>query len=407
MASKQKNLSYNAKEIAEFLNELKSGAEASVAKGKRFERFIQRLFKEHPGEYGTQMFEDVWGWYEDWPGKDKDIHKQDIGVDLVAQLRGSGDLCAIQCKLYSKGSHLDKNDVAGFIAAAPPDVFAKRILVTTVEPGPIGQSILEQNKVHVITHFDIAGWGVNFADYEKDPKAHLYDHTKYEPRDYQEKAISDVVEGFKTQAGDNRRGQLIMPCGVGKSVVALWIAEHKDVVPQNGHVLYLVPSIALMGQTMSEWSRQRSRNHQFLGVCSDSKIARVNEDANLSELAMPVTTDPKAIGEFFTTAKESSDLTVVFSTYQSLEAVIKAQKKGAPDFDLIICDEAHRTTGVEGAAFTLVHDSEKLKADRRLYMTATSRIYTDAAKGKAKVGQPHWGCSQWMRKKLTDLSSIN
>ncbi len=385
-----KSLDYAASEIAEFLNDLRAEAQTKTAQGNRFERFVQKLFKEHPGEYGSQMFEDVWRWNEDWPGKDKHTNAQDIGVDLVAQLRGSGELCAIQCKFFTGISRLDKKHIDGFITASPPDTFTKRILVTTVEPGPTCQSVIDRWGVHVITHFDIATWDVNFDAYKEDPEADLYDHTKYEPHKYQKTAISDVVEGFNSQEGDDRRGQMIMPCGVGKSVVALWIAEHEDVVPQNGHVLYLVPSIALMRQTMREWSRQRSRNHQFLGVCSDSKIAKINEDVNLSELAMPVTTDSTALADFLAADTSSADLTVVFCTYQSLEAIIEAQKKGAPGFDLVICDEAHRTTGVEGSEFTLVHDAQKLRAGRRLYMTATSRIYTDAAKKKAKdhEGQP-------------------
>ena len=379
---------YNAEEIAEFLNELRAEADTTAAQGSRFERFIQKLFKEHPGEYGSQMFEDVWRWNQEWPRKDEQGRVGDIGVDLVGQLRGSGELCAIQCKFYSGDSRLSKADIDSFITASPPGLFAKRILVTTVEPGDTCQKVLSNWGVHVITHFDIAGWEVNFANYRTDPDASLYSHTKYEPRDYQERAIRDVVEGFNKQDGPDRRGQMIMPCGVGKSVVALWIAEHKDVVPPQGHVLYLVPSIALMGQTMREWARQRRRDHQFLGVCSDSRIARTAEDADLSELAMPVTTKSKDIAGFLTTGggggSQKPDLTVVFSTYQSLEAITEAQKQGAPDFDLVICDEAHRTTGVEGSEFTQIHNSQKLKADRRLYMTATSRIYTDAAKKKAK-----------------------
>ena len=181
------------------------------------------------------------------------------------------------------------------------------------------------------------------------------------------------------------RGRVIMPCGTGKSVVALWAAE--ELAGLGRRVLYLVPSISLMDQTMREWARQRSLHHRYLGACSDVKVGkRTDHDILIPELAMPVTTDAQKIAsELKPEAPEA--LRAVFSTYQSLPKVIEAQRKhGCPAFDLVICDEAHRTTGVESddssGLFTLVHDEEELRAERRLYMTATQRIYTDAAKAR-------------------------
>ena len=174
-------------------------------------------------------------------------------------------------------------------------------------------------------------------------------------------------------------------------MVALWAAE--KIVGEGGRVLYVVPSISLMGQTMREWSTQRRTDQRYIGVCSDSSAGKSGpEDANLTELSMPVTTNPQAIRKAL--GEDSPDkMTVVFSTYQSLQVIADAQADGAEPFDLMICDEAHRTTGVHKkgkvavSSWLLPHDQTILRADRRLYMTATSRLYSANVREKAKERQ--------------------
>ena len=151
-------------------------------------------------------------------------------------------------------------------------------------------------------------------------------------------------------------------------MVALWAAER--IVGESGRVLYVVPSISLMGQTMREWATQRRTNQQYIGVCSDSSAGKSGpEDANLIELSIPVTTDPQAIADALKT-QTSDAMTVVFSTYQSLQVIADAQADGAAPFDLMICDEAHRTTGVHKkgkdtvSSWLLPHDQTILQADR-------------------------------------------
>jgi len=184
----------------------------------------------------------------------------------------------------------------------------------------------------------------------------------------------------------------VLPCGTGKSVVALWIAER--LAGAGGRVLYLVPSIALMGQTMREWAAQRDPEvpHRYIGVCSDTRAGRNDEDADIAELALPVTTDPERVAEALAGAGPST-MTVVFCTYQSLGVVEQAQRAAAGGaassrFDVAVCDEAHRTTGVHeadaGSHFTLIHDSARIAAAKRLYMTATPRIYTDRLRAKVR-----------------------
>ena len=147
---------------------------------------------------------------------------------------------------------------------------------------------------------------------------------------------------------------------------------------------------------MREWATQRATAHRYVGVCSDTRAGRNDEDASLQELEIPVTTDPPAISDALREAAEDA-MTVVFCTYHSLGIVERAQDEGAPPFDLVLCDEAHRTTGVEAARpresggpgdrtspFVLVHDGERIRAARRLYMTVTPRLYEEVPPGAAR-----------------------
>ena len=176
-----------------------------------------------------------------------------------------------------------------------------------------------------------------------------------------------------------------MACGTGKTFTALKIAE--AIAGTAGRVLYLVPSIGLLSQAMREWSEQRGIDHSYVGICSDTHAGSTSEDASIQELKIPVTTDPSSISHTLQNP-DSDKMTAVFCTYQSLPLIEKAQNDGAPPFDVIFCDEAHRTTGVEApgdktSPFVLVHDADRIRANKRLYMTATPRLYTEGAKTKA------------------------
>lgn len=177
--------------------------------------------------------------------------------------------------------------------------------------------------------------------------------------------------------------------GTGKTFTSLRLTE--DLVPKGGSVLFLVPSIALLGQSLREWSAQRTMPHRYFAICSDTKVGKVEEDYSVSDLSFPATTNTERLVKAIADSQAPDDgITVYFSTYQSIEVVAKAQGAGIPEFDLIVCDEAHRTTGVTLAgdkgesAFVRVHDQSFIKAKKRLYMTATPKIYGDAIKSKAR-----------------------
>ena len=176
-----------------------------------------------------------------------------------------------------------------------------------------------------------------------------------------------------------------MACGTGKTFAALRIAE--AIAGIGGRVLYLVPSISLLQQSMREWATQRAIPHRYIGICSDTRAGKTDEDASLQELEIPVTTDPAKISRALRLSCPEA-ITVVFCTYHSLAIVEQAQDDGAPAFDIVLCDEAHRTTGIEQpgdktSPFVLVHDAQRIRAEKRLYMTATPRLYTEGAKAKA------------------------
>lgn len=362
------------------LERIRSTAPSAFVQGRRFERLFGAALLSHPGEF-RDMFVRVWLW-DDWPGKDG----PETGIDLVAEDR-DGNEWAIQCKNYFN-SRVSTQAVNSFLGKAGP--FHGRLFVSTSRhplPKVGAQNLAKASNCRVLTHGDLDGWPVDWARFVDEPESLVFDDPVYEPHPYQQEAVEAIGGRFQ----DHDRGKLILPCGTGKSVVALWAAER--VVGEGGRVLYVVPSISLMGQTMREWSTQRRTDQRYIGVCSDSSAGKAGpEDANLTELSIPVTTDPEAIrgalGE-----DRPDKMTVVFSTYQSLQVIADAQADGAGTFDLMICDEAHRTTGVHKkgratvSAWLLAHDQSVLQADRRLYMTATPRLYSSNVKEKAKERQ--------------------
>ena len=364
--------------LLEALDRLRSEAENPFAQGRKFERLIKAALSRHPGIYGDR-FQQVWLW-DEWPDKDGG----DIGIDLVAQERDGG-YCAIQCKFFASTSPVPKKQIDSFLAASERHPFTARLIVNT--GGPIQGNTLKtlQNKLipcRVLEQADLAAWPIDWMQFVERPEALQFARKHFEPYPYQQDAIDDVIKGFER----HDRGQLILPCGTGKTAVALWIAERMAGVGKR--VLYLVPSIALMAQTMREWAWQKRLPHRYAGICSDTRVGRTDEDASLLELDMPVGTDSDRITETLR-KQRSGAMLVAFSTYQSLELVAQAQDGGAPEFDLVICDEAHRTTGIEKgeedkpSPFLLVHDAGRIRARKRLFTTATPRIYTDSAKGKA------------------------
>lgn len=360
-------------------------APSNSERGTKFEKLMVRYFELDP--LLAQQYDAVWRWI-DWPDRKG---KPDTGIDLVARERDTGEYTAIQCKFYEPTHTLRKEDIDSFFTASGKNPFTNRIIISTTDKwGKNAEDALEGQTIPVqrIGLAEIADspidWDVSMVD--GDLQIDVSEATRHEPRPHQATAIEKVFDGF---AAGNDRGKLIMACGTGKTFTALKIAERA--AAENGgsaRILFAVPSISLLSQTLREWTAQTQLDLRAFAVCSDTKVSRAAEDINVYDVAIPVTTNAAKLADEMEHRKRAKGLTVVFTTYQSLPVVADAQKLGVAPFDMVICDEAHRTTGVtlEDAAesnFVKVHDEDYLHATRRLYMTATPRIYDDAVKAKA------------------------
>ena len=360
------------------LQQLRSIATSEFHKGRLFERLMKAFFLQDP--VYTGRFSRVWLWSE-WVEYHSSFSGPEIGIDLVAEER-SGGYCAIQCKCYAPGTRISKPLLDSFISAAARDPFSALLIVDTGDDwGANATKTIDSLRLPctVLRFGDLADRPFDWPDVSE-PEKLVYCPEPFLLRPHQKTALKAVVEGFKKED----RGKLIMACGTGKTFTALRIAE--EVAGTGGRVLYLVPSIALFSQAMREWATHKAVPHRYVGICSDTRAGRTSEDASLQELEIPVTTDREKIVSALR-KKRHEEMTVVFSTYHSLPTVALAQAHGAPTFDIILCDEAHRTTGIDKpgdktSPFVLVHDKEKIRATKRLYMTATPRIYTEQAKAK-------------------------
>ena len=365
------------------LNQLRESATSTYLIGNEFERLMKQYLSIDP--LYKERFTDVYLWKE-WAALHTEYDATDIGIDLVARERG-GEYCAIQCKCFAEDTRVSKGQIDSFISASAGELFTKRILVHTgAELGSNVRRTIEPlgADFQVIGYGHLASRPIDWPDLRQEAPEQLdYRPEQFSLRPHQQEAFNDVINGFK----DSDRGKLIMACGTGKTFTALRIAE--DIAGIGGRVLYLVPSIGLFSQAMREWAEQQEVPHRYIGICSDTSAGKKNEDVPIQELEIPVTTGPLKISEALGETDEDA-MTVVFCTYHSLPRIERAQKKGAPPFDLVLCDEAHRTTGIEEAddkaetsPFVLVHNADRIRAKKRLYMTATPRLYTEGAKAKA------------------------
>lgn len=370
-------------------------------KGDRFERLMQSYLKTDP-KY-AYLFKKVWLWNE-FPGRN-DLGGGDTGIDLVA-LTNDGDYWAIQCKCFQENSIIDKPTVDSFLSTSSRQFkneqlktvkFSQRLWISTTNKwGPNATEAIKSQDPPVsrINLYDLQEAPVDWDKLEKGIHGEIARNAKKSLRPHQTEALELTNKHFKKA----ERAKLIMACGTGKTFTSLRIAERET--KGKGLVLFLVPSIALLGQTLREWSADAEEEINAICICSDPEITKKktkNDDSDnfsVVDLALPASTDTKDIVSQFKHIKDSNrkGMTVVFSTYQSIDVIAKAQKEiskiGFDEFDLIICDEAHRTTGVslsgeDESAFTKVHDNKFLKAKKRLYMTATPRLYSDDAKSKA------------------------
>lgn len=394
-------------------------------KGNRFEKVTVNYFRTSK-KYAS-VIDKVWLW-SNFPQAGQ-FGGQDTGIDVVIKTI-TDEYWAVQCKCYDKGTTINKEEVDSFLATSSRTFtvndkkikFSQRIWVETSDKWG-------KNAREAIKNQDPPCIVINAYELEQDKTVdweklgqNLYGakaggttgERKLMP--HQKDALSAAHEHYKT----NNRGKMIMACGTGKTFTSLRLIEQET--GNKGLVLVLVPSIALVNQTLNEWNNFSEKPLMNICICSDKKASQKRNESDDGyndpvDLALPANTKPESIvRQIVSACKKAEGMIVVFSTYQSIDVISKAQKilngeikmdneqltrtfprdktdhidrTRSYDFDFIICDEAHRTTGAtlsgeDESNFVKVHDNNFIKAKKRLYMTATPRLYDVNAKKKAK-----------------------
>ena len=386
------------------LEKIRKQAYSERDKGSKFERLMQRYLQTDP--IYKDRFTDVWLWSE-FPCRGDFAGGKDLGIDIVCRTK-TGDYWAVQCKFYDEDTPITKEDVDTFLSTSGKQFtdyttqqttqFTERLWISTTDnwSGNAKETIRNQQpQVNKIGLAVLEGSAVDWELLASGISGEKALQAKNSIREHQQIALECAHEHFRKAD----RGKLIMACGTGKTYTSLKIAEYET--ESRGLILFLVPSIALLGQTLREWSAQSEKPINSVCICSDSTASQTKaqrEDKSgdtIEDLMLPASTDVQTILHQFKQIKDydCGGLTVVFSTYQSIERIAEAQRvlltNGYPLFDMIICDEAHRTTGVtlkddaDESNFVKVHNNDFIRAKKRLYMTATPKLYGDEAKSKA------------------------
>jgi len=374
------------------LNTYRQASQTEREKGNYFEELIVTYLR-HEATY-ADLYSHVW-LYSDWAKEHQEynLSAKDTGIDLVVKTRGTDEYHAIQCKCYAEDYKLQKKDIDSFFTASGQKPFSHRIIVTTTNiwsDNAEASLFNQQTPVTKIDLHDLENSQIDWSQYQPNQEPVL--KVKYDPKPHQRTAIDSV----KGQLKDADRGKLIMACGTGKTFTSLKLAE--EMAGKGKRILFLVPSLSLLSQTLTEWTQQSKTPLHSFAVCSDSAVGKKRKKDDdivqtfTHELRYPATTEPEKLAAEMTKRHDAQHMSVIYSTYHSIEVISKAQHQyGLDDFDLIICDEAHRTTGSKFAGddesnFVKVHDADFIKASKRLYMTATPRIFGDSAKIKEEQG---------------------
>lgn len=380
--------------LSSLLDTYRAAAQSEREKGNYFEQLVKRYLLTEPSWrdlFGGNVF--LW---EDWRAeciqRGQSDPGPDAGIDLVAveNVAQSPRIFAIQAKFYAEDSKIRKDDgIDSFLSAMGKKPYTDGLLFLTSYDASqhVNELVQQRDKpVQIISLYDLEASQIDWARYQPDGAPVL--KPKKQLRDHQKTALAKVTAGL----AEADRGKLIMACGTGKTYTALKIAE--AVAGAGKQVLFLVPSLNLLSQTLTEWTQESAVPLHSYAVCSDEDVGKKRLDGDdyqtlIHELRYPATTDAARLAQAIAVRRDASHMNVVFSTYHSIDVLHRAQHTfGLGAFDLVICDEAHRTTGAtfgddDESAFVRVHDAHYLRAAKRLYMTATPRIYGEVAKSKA------------------------
>jgi superfamily II DNA or RNA helicase len=358
--------------MATFDEFYRSLPEDSGKRGEFFEKVFVPWFLRTDPEWSTKI-QKIWLW-DEYP----DRWGKDCGIDLVYQ-DNTGKHWAVQSKCVSPDREISKAEINSFLSESNDHRIHGRLLIASTDGiGKNAMQVIERQEKQVVCflreHFRQSE--VEFPSTALD-LATGRRKDKRRPRPHQQEAIRNVVEGLQTQD----RGQLLMACGTGKTLTSLWIKEELNAK----RTLVLLPSLSLLSQTLREWTATSREEFNWICVCSDKSVAKQEKTVDdwiehVSEVGVPVTSDPTEIRQFLRNNKEG----IVFSTYQSSPLVAEAQQDiDIPSFDVAFADEAHRCAGNDSPTFGCVLDGQKIRARKRLFMTATPRVLSKRIKTKA------------------------
>ena len=375
--------------FSEIVKQIDSNVTNQRDRGTAFEKLAVAYLKNEPAF--KNKYSDVWMLNE--VPAEYNISKQDTGVDIVAKDRITGKLTAVQAKYY-KGK-VGKDAINSFIAESSKEYYADGIIISsTDEWNKNAKKATEElsKEISLIGLSQLQNASFDWKLFDFDSYKQNLSYKPKELRDYQKEAISKSLAYFK----EHTRGKLVMAPGTGKTFTSLKIAEAlmEEAGKTNYNVLYLVPSIQLLSQTLFNWNSDKADDITMtsFSVVSDKKATKKKsgeDDLSAKDVGFPATTNVAELMADYVSVKNQpqKNMTVVFSTYQSIDVITKAQGQGYPEFDLIISDEAHRTTGAsqmgDASVFTKVHDNNIVKGKLRLYQTATPKVYGPEAKKKA------------------------
>ncbi len=375
------------------LEKYRSISFAERDRGDRFERLMQAYLQTEPVYRGR--FAHVWLWNE-FPQREQ-LGGRDTGIDLVAQTV-DGDYWAVRCKCCDEKAVTDKPAVDSFLDASSrafvndlgvTTTFSARLWICTASNFESGaEEVIKHQipKVQRIRLTELENAGVDWEKLDKGISGETARTAKKTLLEHQQRAVEAFHEHFKAE----NRGRLVMPCGTGKTLTALKIAEKET--GGKGIVLFLTSSIALVGQALREWMTEAEVPVFPVCICSDPEVSpsRKKKDdylycETIADLPLPAADFPETIVSQIRLAqkKHQDSLLVLFATYQSINVIHNVQKRlNSIPISLVICDEAHRTTGVplkgyEETAFVRIHDNTWINAEKRICMTASPRLYAE------------------------------
>lgn len=381
--------------LQQLLDTFRDKSKTEREKGTYFEKLVKVYLQNEPcykDLFNGKVY--LWEeWRKHWISLGNPDPQSDAGIDLVAveDVEDNPRIFAIQAKFYAEDAKIKKSDgIDSFLSALGKQPFTNGMLFLTSYAAShhVNEAIQGRDKpINIIDLFALESSKIDWSQYLQ--KSTVAFKEPKDLRDYQKKAIANVITGLKYAD----RGKLIMACGTGKTFTSLRLAE--EVAGKGGKVLFLVPSLSLLSQTLTEWTQEALLPIHSFAVCSDSEVGKRKSKEDdfemlVHELQYPATTEPRHLAREVEQRQDGAHMSVVFSTYHSIEVISEAQKQyNLSEFDLIICDEAHRTTGAsfEGedeSAFVKVHSQAFIKGKKRVYMTATPRVYGVNAAAKAE-----------------------